>query len=122
MKETIETRTIVEMDAKEKNPILESCIVLEHMRDMAKDDNLKILCNDTLNALCRFSKLINDGFLVNNQDKLRASDLVNKVIENIEVTGNDVYMTTTDGLTFTYYASDGGYSSWSVERKGKENE
>lgn len=117
MIETIETRTIIDMEMSESKSIEEACIVLEHMRDAAKDNNFKALCNDTLNALCRFNNAVADGFLVNNQDKLYDQDLVNKVIKNIEVTGGDICLTTTDGLIFNYYATDGGYSSWSVKRE-----
>ena len=43
-------------------------------------------------------------------------DLIGKTIETIAVTGFGVEITTTDGLRFTYEASDGGYSAWQVTK------
>ena len=41
-------------------------------------------------------------------------DLIGKAIKSIEADGFEISITTEDGAVLTYYASDGGYSSWEV--------
>jgi hypothetical protein len=43
-------------------------------------------------------------------------DLIGKTIESVEVNGYGIEMRFTDGAVFVYYASDGGYSSWEIEK------
>ena len=44
-----------------------------------------------------------------------AEKLEGKTIKTAEVTGGMIRMEFTDGTKFSYDASDGGYSCWSVE-------
>lgn len=41
-------------------------------------------------------------------------DLIGKTVEEVNVDGYSVEIVFTDGITFLYSASDGGYSSWDV--------
>lgn len=47
-------------------------------------------------------------------------DLVGKTIKEISVNGFGVYIFFTDGMVFSYGASDGGYSSWDIEPPKEE--
>lgn len=44
------------------------------------------------------------------------SDFVGKTIKEISVDGFGIEITTEDDLHFCYAASDGGYSSWDIEK------
>lgn len=46
--------------------------------------------------------------------------LIGKTIKEIYVDGFEVDITFTDGYHFTYGASDGGYSSYSIESEETE--
>lgn len=54
--------------------------------------------------------MINDG-----------EKLFNKVIKSATITGHMVKIEFTDGTSFNYYASDGGYSCWNI-KEVKEND
>ena len=43
--------------------------------------------------------------------------LVDKTIKMADVDGYGIELTFSDGTVFTYSSSDGGYSSWEIERK-----
>ena len=43
-------------------------------------------------------------------------DLIGKTIQEIEITGYGITLVTTDGMRLEYNASDGGYSSWTIEK------
>lgn len=58
--------------------------------------------------------------MVNNM--FNAKDLINKTISDIEINGDGIRMTTTDGLILDYEASDGGYSLWDIFKYGDLNE
>lgn len=46
--------------------------------------------------------------------------LLGKTVRSADVNGHGVCIVFTDGTTFDYSASDGGYSCWSVERNGRK--
>ena len=43
-------------------------------------------------------------------------DLIGKTIKSVEVDGYGIEMHFADGTVFVYYASDGGYSNWEIEK------
>ena len=51
---------------------------------------------------------------------MSVNDLVGKTIKRIEVDGFEIVITTEDGAVLTYYASDGGYSSWDITKEEKD--
>lgn len=42
--------------------------------------------------------------------------LIGKRIKSIDVSGYGITLKTEDGLELDYYSSDGGYSSWEINR------
>ena len=43
-------------------------------------------------------------------------DLIGKTIQEIEINGYGITIVTADGIRLEYGASDGGYSSWDINK------
>lgn len=46
-------------------------------------------------------------------------ELQGKIIKSIDIDGHGILLATEDGYRLEYWASDGGYSSWSIEQEGQ---
>ena len=51
---------------------------------------------------------------------MNVNDLDGKTIKSIEADGFEITITTEDGSVLTYYASDGGYSSWDITKEEED--
>ncbi len=53
---------------------------------------------------------------------MQGKDLIGKTIASIEIDGFGLKILFTDGTTFIYDSSDGGYSTWTISKQQTEQD